>query len=139
MAHCFKASSAATTGQGGGTTSAGGGLKRKEIYLCVLNDTSSTHHGNKGGLNISITEVKASDPQTSGSAGGSAGGSAPAPKRKRSWALRELTVIDGRHLPSAATQATNSESGSIASSAAASAADENPEFELRLADKTYTW
>ena len=52
MAHCFKASSAATTGQSGGTTSAGGGLKRKEIYLCVLNDTSSTHHGNKGGLNI---------------------------------------------------------------------------------------
>ena len=51
MAHCFKAT-AATTGQGGGTTSAGGGLKRKEIYLCVLNDTSSTHHGNKGGLNI---------------------------------------------------------------------------------------
>ena len=50
MAHCFKAT-AATTGQGGGTTS-GGGLKRKEIYLCVLNDTSSTHHGNKGGLNI---------------------------------------------------------------------------------------
>ena len=63
-------------------------------------------------MNISITEVKASDPQASGSAG-SAGGSAPVPKRKRSWALRELTVIDGRHLPSAATQATNSESGSI--------------------------
>ena len=62
MAHCFKATSAATTGQGGTS----GGQKRKEIYLCVLNDTTSSHHGNKGGLNISITEVKASDPQSSG-------------------------------------------------------------------------
>ena len=81
MAHCFKSqvSSAAS--------------KKKEIFLCVLNEIKGGAGGGEGGLNITISEVKA-DP---GAVGGSSAASAAAPKRKRSWTLRELTGIDGRY------------------------------------------
>ena len=82
MAHCFKSqvSSAAS--------------KKKEIFLCVLNEIGHRGGGGAGGggLNITISEVKA-DP-------GPASGGTAAPKRKRSWTLRELTGIDGRSVQS---------------------------------------
>ena len=70
MAHCFKLSKDAKEKSVGS--------KRKEIYLCVLNEGSPQHQPQ---FNISICEVKGSEKRND------------LPKRKRNWALRELKSI----------------------------------------------
>ena len=83
MSHCFKL-----------TREKKVQTKRKEIYLCILNTQESSTQQPVGHFNISICEVVSKASNASSNDNRNIG----LPKRKRTWALRELRSIDGRHL-----------------------------------------
>ena len=89
MCHCFKI-----------TKEKKAQTKRKEIYLCILNTQESHAQQPVGHFNISICEVvsKASSSSATESLSTNDKRNIGLPKKKRTWALRDLKSIDGRQL-----------------------------------------
>ena len=91
MCHCFKV-----------TKEKKSQAKRKEIYLCILNTQDNSVQQPVGHFNISICEVvtEASNSTATDSTFTNDKRSVGLPKRKRTWALRDLRSIDGKYMMS---------------------------------------
>ena len=116
MAHCFKLDRGGALREKSGRTSgvtAGG--RRKEIYLCILNEGNPQQQPQ---FNINICEVKGSEKRND------------LPKRKRTWALRELNLIDAKFVKDSKDSKDGSGTDFL---------DNTGDFDLGFTDKVFSW